>query len=875
MNRTFYLLLLLITVCLLLNGCGRGKKPKAKTADASDSEEKEKSSGDEDLSEYLAPTAEELVTMLTDYYGELRSVRAQLTQFIPKPAASLRKQEKVRMTIQLMRPNLCALHMQRGDWETELISDGKRRWIHTPALKMYSQGNAPADFDALLDDPEVDVTFAPRRPFLWTLLGPDPYEQLMQDSSLELVGEVDYYGIRAYHLKLKRNEVQTELWIAKGKFPNLYQVLISRVPQAGDASAKPEVLLEERYNKWVTRMENRSQFRFSTARNLTEVKTYRGGDDLIGKPAPTFGPRRRKGRRGSSSSLNRTALYFWMSWSPRCEQELRDIRGVHDDFWLRGWKVRTVNVFEKEDDAKTFLTAAGIQLPPDPVFESRGGQIAKNYDARGVPMVVIVDARGIVRNVYVGVEKSVADVINQEIDTQKLVENLASETDLVGYLAHEDSRVRQRAAALLAGEGPEIADRVVGILAAHQNPETRYLALVILNRLITDHGVKPEMKPIIQAFRDEDRTVRAGALAVASKLSGHAEDALLDALENEDSYYIRAYAMQALANLRCGKAVESIADQLYAAEDALVRSTACESLARLGAIHLLTEALGSEQQDVQEAARNLLIRIGDAGVPAVAKALEDPKTHQQAQTVLQTIRTRDALESLRIYDQVKRIRPDLDNGTLVDALDSQYDRVREKAGEVLAAKGPQSIPVLVQALQDRRSRVREGAATALRGFGKEAVPVLVEALEADNSRLRRGACRALAELGPEAKGAVDALARLLGDKNEDVREQAARALAAVGEAALKPLKSALENDNRTIHEAAGLAFGFMGTEAVPVLVESLKHEKNHVRYMSAYALGEMGPPAKDALPALKQLVQQDTNPTVRSYSLRAIDKIDK
>ncbi|MHB1037987.1 MAG: HEAT repeat domain-containing protein [Pirellulales bacterium] len=85
--------------------------------------------------------------------------------------------------------------------------------------------------------------------------------------------------------------------------------------------------------------------------------------------------------------------------------------------------------------------------------------------------------------------------------------------------------------------------------------------------------------------------------------------------------------------------------------------------------------------------------------------------------------------------------------------------------------------------EPRPSTIRETAADALARIGAAAIPELVAALGDRDEDVRAEAARALARMGPTAKAAVPALIAALGDEHETVRRNAARALGQIGPAA--------------------------------------------------------------------------------------------
>jgi Protein of unknown function (DUF2961)/HEAT repeats len=148
------------------------------------------------------------------------------------------------------------------------------------------------------------------------------------------------------------------------------------------------------------------------------------------------------------------------------------------------------------------------------------------------------------------------------------------------------------------------------------------------------------------------------------------------------------------------------------------------------------------------------------------------------------------------------------------------------------ADGVSALTELIASLSDVSPFVRSAAAGSLAQIGPAAapaVPALAKALSDADPQVRDLAAIALREMGPKAAPAVPELIRALGDSVDFVRAPAADALGAIRA------------------DAHGV---------VPALAERLlmKDEEGFVLTSIAYALGDIGPAAKDALPALRQVL---------------------
>jgi hypothetical protein len=172
--------------------------------------------------------------------------------------------------------------------------------------------------------------------------------------------------------------------------------------------------------------------------------------------------------------------------------------------------------------------------------------------------------------------------------------------------------------------------------------------------------------------------------------------------------------------------------------------------------------------------------------------------------------------------------------------------VRLHARLALVREGQPAVPVLVEALQGDDRNARYEAACALSSMGRvrreEAVPALIRAAQDRDRPLQRMALEALYRIGPAAKGAGPVLRKMLRDETA-------------------PLSLTASCLART--QEAG---------AVPDLIEALKKPRS--RLFAVYALGEVGPPARAAIPALKELAQSKEK-GLQQAATEALERIQK
>ncbi len=173
---------------------------------------------------------------------------------------------------------------------------------------------------------------------------------------------------------------------------------------------------------------------------------------------------------------------------------------------------------------------------------------------------------------------------------------------------------------------------------------------------------------------------------------------------------------------------------------------------------------------------------------------------------------------------------------------------------------------LLEELKSKDAVKQDKAARELAALGPRAVPALIEAIKSNTEGVVGRAAKALGKIGPPAKDAVPALIARLDDNKGRSRDDAVVIEALVRIAPRRSesvpvlcgiLSEPASNPSR-IH--AVVALGKIGAEAkdaVPDLIKMLEEEPGKagpIRFHAATALGLIGAEAKRAVPALVKLL---------------------
>lgn len=417
-----------------------------------------------------------------------------------------------------------------------------------------------------------------------------------------------------------------------------------------------------------------------------------------------------------------------------------------------------------------------------------------------------------------------------------------------------------------------------------------------------------DLSKLIGALGNRDEKVRVTAIDTLGHMGPAAKGAVteLGAALADTSPAVRAHAARALGHIGsdASEATPALVKALSDA-DPHVRRAAIEALHNIRPnpetiVDALQKALEDPDPAVGVTALNCLTDLGEAAVPTLSKALENPKTRYWA-----------ALGVGELGADGKAAVP-----ALIAALEDKDGQVQRevllalgKMGEYAAPGVPQIIPLVGSA----DPAVRHAAAFALGRIGppaaaaadalrkalqegdtlqktvdswalarvepknaearKQAIELLSAAVHDKNPRVQGAALRGLMDLEPRPATVVALVGSLLAKGEGPVLNDAFEAASALGPAATPALIEGLKRPETRGHAAMLLArIGEKASPAVPDLAAALADKDPDVRREILFALGAMGP---DAASAIKPIVAQLADPElrVRAFAAFALGRI--
>lgn len=117
-----------------------------------------------------------------------------------------------------------------------------------------------------------------------------------------------------------------------------------------------------------------------------------------GQPAPEFKVKTLAGDMVSRATLagHPAMLIFWNTWCPSCKKELPEVEKLATKYSSSGLSFLAINtgLNDSEGKARAYWQKNRFHFPTgfDTYFDT-----AESFGVRGVPTIVLVDAKGIVR----------------------------------------------------------------------------------------------------------------------------------------------------------------------------------------------------------------------------------------------------------------------------------------------------------------------------------------------------------------------------------------------------------------------------------------------------------------------------------------------
>jgi thiol-disulfide isomerase/thioredoxin len=133
----------------------------------------------------------------------------------------------------------------------------------------------------------------------------------------------------------------------------------------------------------------------------------------IGRPAPTFDLTDLDGHKISLDQFKGKVvmLDFWATWCNPCRKSMPILENLQKEY-VKTMVLLAINLEESGDVVKDFMREENLHSQ---VLLDEEGSVGQAYGAQEIPMQVLIDKQGIVRDVMVGFDSSMASRLRTEI----------------------------------------------------------------------------------------------------------------------------------------------------------------------------------------------------------------------------------------------------------------------------------------------------------------------------------------------------------------------------------------------------------------------------------------------------------------------------
>jgi len=120
---------------------------------------------------------------------------------------------------------------------------------------------------------------------------------------------------------------------------------------------------------------------------------------LINKPSPDLVLTNTEGKTDpilSSRQGKKAVVIFWATWCPHCYEELGQLNDNIANIEQKGIKIILVDIGETTTDVKDYFKRRQMRLIS---FVDEDSSVQEPYHIVGVPTLIFIDEKGMVRNV--------------------------------------------------------------------------------------------------------------------------------------------------------------------------------------------------------------------------------------------------------------------------------------------------------------------------------------------------------------------------------------------------------------------------------------------------------------------------------------------
>jgi peroxiredoxin len=385
-----------------------------------------------------ADEATDIIRKTGEFYASRTTLAVDVSAKLEMPPQFSTPMPPVEYKYWFRSPGSLALVPSTGGMMAPVIQDGQRFYTEVPMLGAAVLRDA-MPLPSFCTEEGSEYLGAPGADMLLGLgLDAGVTGALRSRSGVTLVGDDEVDGVVCSRLAVDDPGFKGEVWVAKGDKPWVMRVhrpapepsfdsgqMMVRTgfdahfanwdadPQFGDVfTIKPDQDLELRDS-----MPTRDEFMAKAMAQANEEFAARQDrpHPSLDKPAPDMTLKLLDGGEIALSSLKGkvVVLDFWAIWCKPCVMALPLMAAAIGDLADKGVVFYAVNQREPQAKVESFLKEKNLHVT---VALDESGAAGKAFGVDAIPHSVIIDKKGLVRQVHVGYEPGMEDRVMQEIE---------------------------------------------------------------------------------------------------------------------------------------------------------------------------------------------------------------------------------------------------------------------------------------------------------------------------------------------------------------------------------------------------------------------------------------------------------------------------
>jgi len=423
----FAILLMIAVVGWMYSGCRRGEQSK----DISAQSEKDRSAQEHTRPKTGAPaaqpaTAREVLERMVAAYRQAESYADGGRLHLLAQAGEQKIDQTSNYSVSLVRPNKLRLMAYQGS----LICDGQeiRATVESIADQVLVRP-APQTLDmkVMRLDPNLTMAlsdFAGPPPVLYLLLADNATDILLRDAEEpELLESGEIEAHECYRVRIRRPDGIGVFWIDKETFVLrriVFPTDVLRREMSQNQPVESISLVADLAGAALNVKMPPSAFQFQKPLGTETVEFFIPPHiaQLLNRPVPRFSFRTLDGESVSPQTLagKITVLDFWATWCAPCRQSLPKLEQVRkryeDNPKVVFFAVSIDDPQVKDEELKKVFEELQVRLPI--LRDTENAAELFKFDA--IPVMFIIDAKGMVQHCQAGAEENLEESLPQKID---------------------------------------------------------------------------------------------------------------------------------------------------------------------------------------------------------------------------------------------------------------------------------------------------------------------------------------------------------------------------------------------------------------------------------------------------------------------------